>query len=414
MAQVLGAIGIPFLARIYSVTDFGAFALFFVGSQMLGQVLALRFEHAIMLSTTRSDERVATLLSLGVATAVAIIVGVLLALAAAPLDRAFGTTLGLAWPTMALAGLLTSLASTLSTLAIKLGQNAAVTVTRLAKVACVLAIQLVIGVCYGTSAWGLVLGETVGIAISLWPLIRATRHAWSGSTRPLPIKRRIFLLRTRALINKHIDLPRVNLPQVLLNSLSGWSIICFATMFFTTAEVGQFFMMQRIVALPASVAGIAVSQAFYAAAVHMRAATGRFDSLVLRIMALQAALGITVALVLALFGPALFAIVLGEHWVGAGQLASLYAPYVAIHLVLMSLAPTPMVADRIRTTFFVAIGQSGLYLLAFILGAWFAGSIHGAVLAACWLSIPYMAAVLTWYVSIAGAAPDPLGTKDEA
>lgn len=414
VAQVLGAIGIPLLARIYSVSDFGAFALFFVGSQMLGQVLALRFEQAIMLSTTRSDERVATLLSLVTATGIALAIGGVLALAAAPIDRAFGSSMGLAWPAMALAGLLTSCGYTLSALALKSGQNAAVTLSRLGKVACVLIIQLTIGLFFGANVWGLVVGETVGTAFSLWPLIRASRQ-----TRFVPIhgqsfRKRVLLLRARVLIRRHIDLPRVNLPHVLVNTISGWSVLGFATMFFSPAEVGQFFMMQRIVALPASVAGIAVSQAFYAAAVQTRSRTGGFAALVLQIMVLQFALGLAVAIVLALFGDALFALVLGDHWRHAGHLASLYAPYVAIHLVLMSLAPTPIVAGRLRMTFLVAIGESGLYLIAFMAGALFVGSIHGAVLAACWMSIPYMAAVLAWYIRIAGGTPDLPGKGDDA
>ena len=184
------------------------------------------------------------------------------------------------------------------------------------------------GLWLNVGVWGLVLGEVAGAVIALLPLIV---QPWGLGKLVLQelAEFRSLIPRARILLHHHRELPLVNLPHVLSNAFAGWIVMAIAMRYFTATEVGNYFMMQRVVGLPAGVIGIAVSQAFFPAAVEMLHRTGRFDGLVLRVMALQGLIGLAIALTLILCGKELFQIVLGERWAVSGELAATYAPYAA-------------------------------------------------------------------------------------
>jgi O-antigen/teichoic acid export membrane protein len=101
--------------------------------------------------------------------------------------------------------------------------------------------------------------------------------------------------------------------------------------------------------------------------------------------------------VLFIFGSALFKFVLGSQWEHAGRLAEIYAPYVAVHLVLATLAPTTMIANRLGAAFVVSIVQNLIFLIGFWLGSVLYADAGKALALATYASIPFMTGIIVWY-----------------
>ena len=72
-----------------------------------------------------------------------------------------------------------------------------------------------------------------------------------------------------------------------------------------------------------------------------------------------------------------------------------------------------MVAGRIKTTFVLSVIQSAIFASAFFAGAYLFNGIDRAVHLVTWISIPYMLAIVMWYVTISkGNAKATTGTVE--
>jgi O-antigen/teichoic acid export membrane protein len=98
---------------------------------------------------------------------------------------------------------------------------------------------------------------------------------------------------------------------------------------------GSFALMQRVVAVPMSLVGANVADAFHARlAVMVRETPARCPGLFRKTFALLAALGAVPAVVLLLWGRPLFLLVFGKEWGVAGEMATLVVPWIWLQLAV--------------------------------------------------------------------------------
>jgi O-antigen/teichoic acid export membrane protein len=404
-AQLLGVVAMPFLARVFSPVDFGMYAIFFLGSQALGNNLAGRYEQAIILASSKREVTALVTLCVVLAVTVACCSAVIISLIAPWLDRTLHVEIGAAWLLMGLSALLVSVVVTLEMVSARQQLYAATATSRFVKVAVMLLLQCALGLSLLQGVWGLIVGELVAIMVALLVLLKAMRRLDEIALRS-HIGRRRFRALVWGVAQKYRDFPAVNLPHSLTNNIVGWATMAFVIAMFSPRDAGHYFMMQRIVMLPAGFIGLAVSQVFFREAAEAMRRQGRFERLTVRVVCLQAGIGVAVALTLWLFGEALFKLVLGPQWALAGRLAAVFAPYVAIHLVLATLAPVPTIANKLRFAFAGSLLQNLIFVVAFWLGATGAlgpngATIENAVAMATYGSVPFMVGLVCCYVYLA-------------
>jgi O-antigen/teichoic acid export membrane protein len=401
LSQAITLLSMPIMARLFTPAQFGAFGVFFLGSQLLGATLAGRYEQAIMIA---GPEKEATALA-----ALSVALAAVLAAAALPfsilfmreLDQAVGLKLGWAWPAMVVTGLFVSIFTTTSVLAIRTGDLNEVSWSRLAKTLVSTVVQMGLGLVGLASSWALVTGEALAACASALLLAWVTAgakslgdvHSWLANRSQVAV----FIRYTGVQARRHIDFVAINLPHTVFNAASGLLTTVLIASIFSPGDAGSYFMMQRIAFLPASLFGAAMSQIYFQAASEASRETSRFDGLLVRTTGLTAAIGSAVALPLLVAGPTLFRYVLGEHWRVAGTLAQLLAPYVAVHLTLSTLAPTPIVGRKLRWAFAVNVIQNLLFVGVFLCVTLWTHSISSAVAWAGGASIPFMLCVIGWY-----------------
>lgn len=343
-AQLLGLIAVPILARVFNAQDFGLFAMFFLGSQLLGTCFAARYEQAIMVAEER-HVRALTALCVSLAIVAALASALVLTLFARDLDLIFNTSLGLAWPMTCIAAFFVSITTTFTMVASRRQNFGGISASRFCKAMVAILMQAALGLTILPNAWGLIIGETFASGVGA-PLLLSTRR-WSYLS---DLRLNVFDFRQRRplllVAQRHQSFPKFGLPQVLINSLSGFILIAVIVSLFSSVEAGQYFMTQRIVTIPAGIISVAIAQILYVEAYKLVQKTGKFDGAVIRVLILQVLLGATLFFALLFFGIQMFSLVLGSQWPPSGHLAELFAPYVAVHLVLSALAPVPVIARQ--------------------------------------------------------------------
>ncbi|TIP30111.1 MAG: hypothetical protein E5X67_03260 [Mesorhizobium sp.] len=397
-AQLLGIMAVPILARVFNAQDFGLFAMFFLGSQLLGTCFAARYEQAIMVAEER-HVRALTALCVGLAIVSALASTLVLTLFARELDLIFNTSLGLAWPMTCIAAFFVSLTTTFTMVASRRQNYGGISASRFCKVVVAILLQAALGLTILPGAWGLIIGETFASGVGAAFLL--STRTWSYLSG---LRLNVFEFRQRRplllVAQRHQSFPKFGLPQVLINSLSGFILIAGIVGIFSSVEAGQYFMMQRIVMVPAGIISIAVAQILYVEAYNLVQTTGRFDGVVIRVLILQMLLGAVLLFALLFFGAQMFSLVLGSQWAPAGHLAELFAPYVAVHLVLSALAPVPVIAHRQRMALILSITQNAIFVGGFFIPAWFGMSLARAVSISVYVSVPYMISLIVLFFVI--------------
>lgn len=398
-AQIVGLLSLPLLTRIYSPADFGSFAIFFAGSQFLGAGIAGRYEQAIMLASSKAEEAAVVALSMVVAMGVAALATIASWLLRGDIDLALGIDLGVGWSLMTSTALFISINLTLSITAIRHARYSASSWGRFIKALFAVILQIGIGALFGGGIGGLMAGEALANVAAVLVLAFLLRdmesiRIWNQFNSP-NLRRE-----TMALARRYRDLPLVNLPHTMLSPLADVLIFSLVTARFSSTDTGQYFMMQRILMLPAGFVGLTVSQLYFRSAAHMNREHGHFDKLVWRVILGVGSISLCLSIVLLTFGREAFEFVLGSQWRTAGELAEIYVPYVGVHLVAAALAPTSRVANKLRLAFALALLQTGVFLAGFWLGMWADGSLAGGVAGSAYLSLPVMIAIITWYLRI--------------
>jgi O-antigen/teichoic acid export membrane protein len=404
-AQLLGVVAMPLLARVFSPVDFGMYAIFFLGSQALGNNLAGRYEQAIILASSRREVTALVTLCFMLAGAVAGCAAIVIGAMAPWLDRTLHVGIGSAWSLLGLSALLVSMVVTLEMVSARQQLYTTTAIGRFVKVAVMLLLQCALGLTLLHGVRALIVGEIVAIFVALLVLLNAL-HRVGDIALLLHVGRHRFRMLVVGVARKYRAFPALNLPHSLTNSVVGWGTMAFVIAMFSPSDAGHYFMMQRIVMLPAGFIGLAVSQVFFREAAAAMRTHGRFDQLTFRVVCLQGGIGVIIGLTLWLFGEVLFKWVLGPQWALAGRLAAIFAPYVAIHLVLSTLAPVPTIANKLRFALVGSVLQNLIFVVAFWLGSHGSlgpngAGIENAVAMATYASVPFMCGLACCYVYLA-------------
>lgn len=385
IGQALGLLAAPLLARLYSPSDFGVLTITSALAMSLAAVAALRLELAVPTTDSERDARSLVVLGLLAAVATAVVGTVVVALTRDRVvdilnDPALGTWLWLVPP---LAAIIASF-SVLNQMAIRHQRYGAVGRRNLTSSMTTLTTQLGAGVA-GLRPGGLVIGLAVGQLLGTASLVRGSglRAAVGGA---------VSVRHLRSVLVRYRRFPLLLGPAGLMNALGLQLPILLVAHYYGSEVTGWLGLTQRVLALPVMLIGQAVAQVYLGELSRdKRAEGGRASTLFHRTSLRLAAIAVTGAGLLLVFGPALFRLIFGPEWTTSG----VYARALAVGLAAQ------MVSSPLSLTL-VALGRQGQQL------AWDASRLvltTGAVLVCVSLEMPAITAVwaLGWALALSYA-----------
>lgn len=396
--QAINILAIPFLARLYSPTDFGIWALYMVATSILSIIITLRLDIPVV--AAKAAKTAASVLifasCLTVAAAVAM-EGALLAWWAVVGPSSNAKLTWLAWAPLGIGA--TALYAIFSSWWLRTGGLSRITAARIAFPLCSISLQffwhqwpngmgLVAGNCLAQSAVSLVMGALI------FPEIR--RY----------FRFRDFTLRSLALLSRYRSIALYTTPYSLQGQAFRQIVVVVVASYASVSASGSYAMAQRIVYNPLAVIAAALEQAIYP-----RLARTPDDKAIHRLIA-RVMMGLSALLAAGcafttVFADRLVPLLLGTEWVSS-------TPYV----IAMAYASASLVASSWIVRVFDLFGYQRLHLLVdlganFLIIAAFGVTLFwtGSPVWAVWvlaigMAVYYMIwAVLAFHVSRMDASP---------
>jgi lipopolysaccharide exporter len=325
IAQLLLALAMPVLSRLYTPADYGALAVYSSTLAVLLVLASLRYEAAIPLP--EDDEVAVSLLVLAflLLAAMTALVSLVVWLA----GGAFVTVVKVPalrpylW-LIPLGFIGAGTYQALSYWAIRRREFGRVAQTKLRQAGGQIVAQVTLGI-VGTGAPGLLIGDMIG------------RVAGGGGLALLFLRERPHARVTRSTLAevaaRYRRFPLLTTWSGLLNigSLQLPSIVFSAS--FGVAAAGLYALSFKMLVLPTMLVGQAVGQVFLSRAATLAREPERLRQLTERTALALFACGLPVFGAVALGGPQLFAIVMGSEWEQAGRYAQILAPWFIVWLV---------------------------------------------------------------------------------
>jgi O-antigen/teichoic acid export membrane protein len=363
VGQVAAVIAAPVLARLYDPAEFGVLSLYAAILMVVVSVSQFRYDLAI--PSADSDEEATHLTSIsllvGVASSFLVGVAVVLLQALAPAGLESNHLAGVLW-VMPLAVLAASIGQALGSWAIQQRQFRRLGRARATQGISQALTQVVLGLA-GTGSIGLVIGDLAGRTLGIEQL---ARPAWRA-LRQVPAS----IAALRAVARRWAGFAGTMTLASLANAVSLQLPFLMIPYLFGLAESGQYFLAYRLLVLPASLVGAAVSQVFFGEAAQRRDDTRRLRDLALNATVALMAFSIPIYLMVVVAGPTAITVIFGDQWQTAGDFSRILAPWLMVWCVASPISPLLLIGKRQREslafTFFGLIAQvAGLGLGAVV------------------------------------------------
>ena len=363
LAQAIPILAAPILTRIYTPADFGVLALFVAITSVLGAIATARYELAIMLP--QDDEDALNLVALGVT--IAITMSICMLVIVAVFNQQIAALLGN--PDMApwlyaapLVVMLLGAYNALRYFNLRHKHFGTVAAATAYKAGGGTGVQLLLGT-FVLGPAGLLIGHVFShVAGNTSLLLNVLRQPGSTSS----------LSRTRAkgLASKYADFPKFSLWAVLANSLSHNLINVFISIIYTSATLGFYALVKRVLGTPTTLIGRAVGDVFFQRAAAEKRETGRAVQTFTGTLRLLLAIAVPFYALLYLISEPLFAFVFGEEWRVAGTYAKILAPLLGLQFVSSPLSTVSAVFEKQRISLLWQLGLLVLTIGIFALASY--------------------------------------------
>jgi len=351
----------PIITRLYSPADMGLLGIFmaFVGFTSVG--VSLRYEMPLVSVRDHSEAGCLLTTSLFLTVPISLLAGLILY---AMIDRNLLTyNLLPAWsPLVAVFMLaLIGIFSTLRYWAVRQGRY---DVVGRALVSQGMGRAVVpIGMSLLHVGWiGLLVGE---IASRIFGIERMMRIAWPAiidSLRPFRLGYFVLILR------RHWKSPAILLPSSLVDALAATIPLPLISHLFGPGPAGQFFLVQRLSSLPASLIASSVADVFHPAIADAHwNDSGNIREILLKVTKKLAIASVIIYIPTAIISPFAFGLIFGEEWYETGLCMAIISPLSMVSLVVSPVSRLLLVVDKMEVKFIfdfvgLVLPISGLFL----------------------------------------------------
>jgi O-antigen/teichoic acid export membrane protein len=350
----------PALSRLYDPDAFGLLAVYAAVLSVLTGLASLRFDFAIPIAADATDALHLLALSVVLALASSTAAGFAVLLWGAPTAAALGASalVPFLW-LLPVALFVASLAQALSGWAIYHRSFPLLGRMRATQGVAQAVGQTALGLLHA-GPFGLLLGDLAGRAVGMERLFRSLFATMRSTTLS-----RVAVVRCA---REHWGFARVMTIASLLSALSLQVPFLLIPAFFDLESAGQYFLAYRVLVLPASLVGAAVSQVFFGEASHRRDSTLGLHDLALNVTISLFAFAIPTYLIIAVSGSAIFETVFGQPWRTAGLYAQIMTPWLILWSVASPISSLLLVGRRERESLAFTAAELGLRASALGIG----------------------------------------------
>jgi len=396
IAQALSLLAAPLLARLYTPEDFSVYALFASTSSILSVVATARYELAVPLPKEDNDAKSILRLSLLICIVVASVT-LMSVLGYHFLSGEFKSEHYSLWffllPLSVFANGIYNAFNYWSTRIKTFYLNSAGRVMLSAGIA---GVSIVLGyVTIGSSGLiiGLVAGQLAAMLVMAWPMLKDVSGFFRQTTKESVVRNG----KTYSLFY------RVNTPHALMDAIQDNGVVYLLTFYFVEAVTGWYSFAFRILKAPVGLIGAAFYQVFYQRLSQLNNEGQDMRPYILNMYRRLALIGLPGFTVLFIFTPQIFEWVFGPEWIGAGEIARILTPWLALNFIVSPVSCITLVCNRQRAAFGFTISDTIVRFSALVVG----GVLHDYKLAFIIISVfsgLLMIFALWWYYSIAGTA----------
>lgn len=362
VTQVLGIALSPVYSRLYSPADYGVFSVYNAIVATALTVGSLCYERGIPIA--KDDREAVSLTFLAMSVLLLIGLGTTAYLGLQQLIPGLGSSsnlLGYTW--LIPVGILgAGVYQVVRYWALRRKAINAIARTSLSQFGSATVINLGFGIFY-PSPFGLILAGIAGYSSGLWMLARQTELVplWREERQ-----KGLGFASLFALAKKYRRLALVSAPSAAFNSIGIFLPNILLVPYYGADFAGQFFMGAKVIGLPVSLIGGALSQVFLSSAAAVaRERPQELARFTQRIFLRGAACSVLIV-VAGFVAPYIMPIVLGEKWREAGEIARWLAFYSAVGLSVSALSSIPSIVGRLQGQLLIDIGRAlAVFLLLF-------------------------------------------------
>ncbi len=397
-AQALGLLVAPIVTRLFAPEAFGVFALFAAMTSIIGVIVCLRYELAIMLPET--DEEAANIVAVSLCAAILITIisalivfsgsDYILRLIKAPELKNY---LWLIPVFVFLSGLGAALngwnSRTKHFGRLSLIQIISSVITQITKLAAGFAGLVSGGVLILTTLWGSVVSTSM-LGRQIW---KDDKALFTSNVQWQKIKNGFI---------RYKKFPLIDSAGGLLNTISWQLPALMLSSFFSVSVVGLYALGLTVLQRPLSIISGALSQVFYQRANEEKHINGNNGALVENLMDKLMFVGILPTAVLAMISEELFAVLFGARWSEAGRYTQILAPWIFFWFISSPLSALFSVYERQGSALSVHL----LIFLTRVVSLYIGGVYHNIYLALGLFSTTGIAAyifVAAWNIRLSRA-----------
>lgn len=324
-AQAIGMVFVPFITRTYGPAVYGTLGAFIALTGVLTTLAALAYPVAIVLPKSDSKAKALVKLSLTIASAISLLIFIILFLAGDWILQKLGST--------ELMGFMFFIPLVMFFTACQdISQQWLIRKKSFRNIANISIAHSIIN--YGSQALAGLYAPLAGVLIGIHSFSIAIRSLLTGLVgRRLVDKLAPEKITLKQVAYEYRDFPIYRAPQVVLNAASQSLPVLMLAAFFGPSAAGFYTLTRTVLGIPSTLLASSVQSVFYP---HFNETinSGRnaFPLLLKATLAL-AAIGIWPFIIVVCFGPSLFEWVFGSDWRVAGQYAQWMSIWLFVFLI---------------------------------------------------------------------------------
>lgn len=338
VGQVIYILISPLLTRLYNSSDLGLLGLISAISSIMGTIVTLRYELAIIGAKTDEDSEKLVIISLISTFLLSAFFSIIIFFV---LESHIIKNLKLKVEFVPLIFVTTlSYAATYTFRSLFTRQNDFPLVARI-NIWQGIARAVLQVIASPLGAFGLTAGEAIGRGFGLPLSFRKTKIL----DKILIVLNKPNSLKAVAL--EYINFPKYVLPSSLFDTLAGLLLLPVISAFFGLGISGYFALAQRILAAPLALVGTSIADIFHSQIAKMQIENP--DAILATFWStakLLAIVGLVPALILFFFGEWLFSRIFGSQWRLTGVLVSIMAPWMLVQFVASPLSRIILLSNK--------------------------------------------------------------------
>lgn len=354
LSQVFPLVSAPILSRLYSPVAFGSYAIYFALSSILGTLVILSMQNAIILEENDEDALVVLCATLVPPVVISGILFAILLIVRPLLTMKFLNGLDKLLLLVPATVLLSSFYLAGYTWLLRLGRYKTLAINRVTLAASTMLLQIGIGL-LRLETIGFIVANMAGYFLAgLFVYRQIVREAHGRFHCP-------SFSTIVSIFKKHKATAVFTTPASLLNTASSYLPDFFVARLFGPAVLGQYSLGMRTVSMPLSFVSTTVQDIFRREAAREHSSTGQCRKTFFKYLALMTVISFTVLAPLIWALPHIFQMIFGSTWTHAGSYVQCVGVLLVIRFISSPLSYVWIVAGKQHLD---AIWQIGLVVLA--------------------------------------------------